>query len=119
MRLGLSLKNKVRVAEQRERAAIQHTKGPWETCGSTIRTHLRPPEERTSAEHAGVEVATVALWWPSAQVAANAALIAAAPELAQVLLNWVEATTLDEHPGAVRPVYRAACAALKKAGVLR
>ena len=63
------------------------TPGPWETCGDAIRTKLLPRDQRTALEHAGIEVARASFYL--SEWRANAALLAAAPEMYEALRDVV------------------------------
>lgn len=62
----------------------------------------------------GEEIAWTKGYQDDQEKAANARLMAAAPELYVALRAWVESTDLPEQVGSMRPVYEAAKAALKK-----
>jgi hypothetical protein len=88
----------------------QHTPGPWE-----VDARAKPIKVCGAGPHGGL-VADVSSWWYSTeQAAANAALIAAAPELlaALVALDAGLATQAesDGHAAGLRRIARAAIAA--------
>lgn len=62
----------------------------------------------------GESIAWTKGYQDDSEKAANARLMAAAPELYVALRAWVESTSRDKQTGSMRPVYDAAKAALFK-----
>lgn len=90
---------------------MAHSQAPW-TAEPTEPNSGFNCWTLTSAT--GEDIAWTKGYQDDGEKAANARLMAAAPELYVALRAWVESTSRDEQTGSMRPVYDAAKAALFK-----